>query len=352
MRWRIRGTPSESGVRRIIRERENRVVMPLPVASGEVLVSATNTIGNFTTTVKTTTGYVRAQFWDATDQVFGTGNPSSFLTVTKSLVGAPAGKKPTTIMSSNAIGGKGGLVTALQFPTNITEVDMRAIDHSLAEVVVNSTNTSVLFPEDPVTSDIVTINNGSWFRLDAITYKYLTVRNTDAREIDCGWPTAARGIEISNHAAVTTANLLGVKFEPAVFSNIYISLNSALTTVLCKNTAATEVTIAGNPLLTTLDLGELVNAERINLQGNNLTSVSLKDSRPTGGKSNSTYVTPALDLRLNQLSATALNDVFADLANVGGSPVGLPIIHVAQNPGAATCTPSIATAKGYVVLTT
>lgn len=350
MRWRIRGTPSESGARRIVREREQRVVMPLPVVSGTVLVSANNTIGTFNTNIKTTTGYAQATFWDASQQVFGTGNPSVTFTVTKSLVGSPAGKKPTSIVSSNAIGGKGGNILTLQTFANTTELDLRAIESPVDLLHVISMNTNVLFPEDPFTVTSLVLTDCEWKRLDAIRYDYLTASNTTAREIDCGCQPAVNGISLTANALATTINVNGVVF--IANSSLQINGNAALTTVLLKNSNVRYVEITANPLLTSLDLGELANAYRINLSGNNLTSVSLKDTRPTGGKSTSSSVTPALDLRLNQLSATALNDVFADLGNVGGSPVGLPIIHVAQNPGAATCTPSIATAKGYVVLTT
>lgn len=350
MRWRIRGTPNESGVRRIIRERENRVVMSLPVLTGEVLVSANNTIGNFNTTFKTTTGYAKATFWDASEQVFGVGNPAANFTVTKSLVGSPAGKKPTRVVSSNAIGGKGGAITSIQTFTNTTELDLRAIASPLDLVNVISANTNVLFPEDPVTTESLNLIDCEWVRLDAINYKELSASNTTARAIDCGCQTSVSGIVLSANSLATTVTLTGVSFRAN--SSLQISGNVALTTVLMKSSNVRYVQITDNPLLTSLDLGELANAYRINLAANNLTSVTLKDSRPTDGKSGSTAVTPALDLRINQLSATALNDIFTDLGNAGGSPIGIPIIHVATNPGAATCTPSIATAKGYVVLTT
>lgn len=350
MRWRIRGTPNESGVRRITRERENRVVMTLPVSTGEVLVSANNTIGNFNTNFKTTTGYAQATFWDASQQVFGVGNPAVTFAVTKSLVGSPAGKKPTRVVSSNAIGGKGGAILNIQTFANTTELDLRAIASPLDLVHVVSVNTNVLFPEDPLTITNLLLTDCQWERLDAIRYENLTASNTTAREIDCGCQPAVNSISITANALATTITVNGVVFTAN--STLQISSNAALTTVFMKSSNVRYLEITANPLLTSLDLGELANAYRINLAGNNLTSVSLKDTRPTDGKSGSTAVTPALDLRLNQLSATALDEIFTDLGNAGGSPIGIPIIHVATNPGAATCTPSIATAKGYVVLTT
>ena len=49
-----------------------------------------------------------------------------------------------------------------------------------------------------------------------------------------------------------------------------------------------------------------------------------------------------------QLNAAALNEVFTNLGTASGSQT----LDVRDNPGSATCNPSIATAKGWTVLTT
>lgn len=49
-----------------------------------------------------------------------------------------------------------------------------------------------------------------------------------------------------------------------------------------------------------------------------------------------------------QLNAAALNEVFTNLGTASGSQT----LDVRNNPGSATCDPSIATAKGWTVLTT
>ena len=63
-----------------------------------------------------------------------------------------------------------------------------------------------------------------------------------------------------------------------------------------------------------------------------------------------TLITPDLRLGLNiannQMSATALNSWFTSLGTAAGSQT----ITVTGNPGAATCNPSIATAKGFTVV--
>jgi hypothetical protein len=51
-----------------------------------------------------------------------------------------------------------------------------------------------------------------------------------------------------------------------------------------------------------------------------------------------------LDCSFNQLSATALNDIFAALTPRQGGWV-----NISYNPGASTCNQSIATNKGWYV---
>ncbi len=62
---------------------------------------------------------------------------------------------------------------------------------------------------------------------------------------------------------------------------------------------------------------------------------------------NSTYggTSPQIDIRWNSLSATTINAIFTALPVVTGKT-----INVAGNPGSATCTPTIASLKGWTVI--
>jgi hypothetical protein len=62
---------------------------------------------------------------------------------------------------------------------------------------------------------------------------------------------------------------------------------------------------------------------------------------------NSTYggTTPQIDIRWNSLSTTTINAIFTALPVVTGKT-----INVAGNPGSATCTPTIASLKGWTVI--
>lgn len=349
MRFRIRGTPNNSGARQTIRAREERASFGLPMQNGEVLVSANNTTGNLTIQTRSTTGYGLAAFWDASTVIAGAGSPPVTFNISKSLVGSPAGKKPVNVSSSNAIGGKSGALTFISTPTNATEIDLRGLANNSTplNLTINSANTDVIFPDDPFVAGHLQFN-GVWKRLDAVKFSSLAVQDSNANEMDLSWNSNVSYIYIATNNALHTVNLHGIDYL-SPDGTISVLNNPLLTTVLCDNTNPRIIFITGNTSLTHIDLTNCEYASSISLAANNLTSVNVLGCRPTNGKYGKT-ITPALDLRVNQLNAAALDKIFADLTPVG-SPIGTPIIHVATNPGSATCTPSIATAKGYVVLT-
>jgi hypothetical protein len=350
MRFRIRGTPNDTGARQMLRERQARATFTLPARTGEALVSANNVAGTLTITAKSNTGYGFATFWDNTTSLQGSGNPLVNITFAKSLSGAPAGKKPVTIMSSNALGGKFGELSDISVPTNATELDVRAFanNSTALSVVINSSNTVLLLPDDPFVCGLLQVN-GLWQRLDAVKFTALSAVNTDAVEMDLSWQSNISNIYIASNTALTTVNARQIDYQ-SPGGTLNVVSNPLVHTVLCDNTNVRQLYIMGNASLGDISLRNCEYASQISLSNNNLTTVDMVGCRPTDGKYGSTP-TPALDLRLNQLGAAAIDKIFADLLPVT-APIGTPIIHVATNPGAATCTPSIATAKGYVVLTT
>lgn len=104
--------------------------------------------------------------------------------------------------------------------------------------------------------------------------------------------------------------------------------------------------------------GPIVGAPTIlHLNGQEITSIRAKNCRG-GGNSylaspSHPYSLPYLDLRNNLLTANALNQLFEDLGQAVTNTTNymLPSILVTGNPGAATCDPTIATAKGYILET-
>jgi hypothetical protein len=78
--------------------------------------------------------------------------------------------------------------------------------------------------------------------------------------------------------------------------------------------------------------------------------VYAKGCSPSAGKYKYKPVS-GLDLNTNMLSATAINNLFDDLDPADPVFHQVPLLNVSNNPGSATCDPTIATAKGYVVIT-
>jgi hypothetical protein len=105
---------------------------------------------------------------------------------------------------------------------------------------------------------------------------------------------------------------------------------SSLTTLYINDNQLTSFSGAGLSSLTSLYLSS-----------NQLTSID-------GGGMELSYVYYyyyGSDFQYNNLSASALNAFFTTLGDAAG------VLMVANNPGSATCDPSIATAKGYTVFT-
>lgn len=328
-------------------ERGKQVTSTLPNQPGTISVSPVATTGTISVATRSTTGYVKGVFWDNTSTIYGTGNPSSILTVSKSLVGSPAGKKPVVIESTNAIGGKSGQLNWVELPINSGEADLRAINRPMSMLRTLVAPSNVLLPETFSATTVQTYNTGV-FRMDAIAFETLDVFGSTSTEIDLGTQTHVQLVQLTNNAAVTSINLLGVQFSGS--AALFIVNAGMLTTCLCKANNAAQIAITACPNLQTLDLTGCSSAQTITVTYNGLTSLNVKGCMPTGGVYGKKKTTAALDVRFNMLSASALNDVFTDLDPVT-HPLNVPIVWVAYNPGAATCDPTIATAKGYVVLT-
>lgn len=328
-------------------ERGKQVTSSLPNQPGTISLSPVATTGTISVTTRSTTGYVKGVFWDNTSTIYGTGNPSALVSVTKSLVGSPAGKKPLVIESTNAIGGKSGQLTWVQLPSNSGEADIRSINSPISMLSTVLATSNVLLPET-LSATTVQVFNTDVFRMDAIAFETLDAIGSTSTEINLGTQTNVLAVQVTSAAAVTSINVLGVKFR----SGGLISIVNAgmLTTCLCKANNAEQITITACPNLQTLDMTGCSSAQTITVSYNGLTSLNVKGCMPTGGVYGKKKTTAALDVRFNMLSASALNDVFTDLDPVT-NPVNVPIVWVAYNPGAATCDPTIATAKGYVVLT-
>jgi len=81
------------------------------------------------------------------------------------------------------------------------------------------------------------------------------------------------------------------------------------------------------------------------LNNNNLTSIDGAGMMLSYNSNQSGTYPAGSEFQNNSLSAAALNSFFTTLGNASG------FLDVSGNPGSATCNPTLATAKGYTVLT-
>ena len=158
--------------------------------------------------------------------------------------------------------------------------------------------------------------------------------------------------------------------NPSIFTQFYYEYNDYLITAdlsnmtgitslviddnpslssLIVNSAALRFIAVGGSALTTLDLSCSTTYNGIYAGNCNLTSITIANG--TANEFNATY-----DLSGNNLSASAINAFFTALGQgtlVEKKKKGLvpPSILVHNNPGSATCDPTIATAKAWAVYT-
>jgi Leucine-rich repeat (LRR) protein len=138
----------------------------------------------------------------------------------------------------------------------------------------------------------------------------------------------------------TSLDLSGVPTLEQLFcaDNLLTSLNlsglTELTYVECPNNSLTSLDVSGNEGI-----------QELNCRNNSLTSFRAIGTVIGGYYSSTSSYGEGCDCRDNNLSATALDQFYSDLAPA----VGAGILRVASNPGTSADDPTIATAKGYMV---
>jgi hypothetical protein len=114
-------------------------------------------------------------------------------------------------------------------------------------------------------------------------------------------------------------------------TSLDVSKNAKLTGLRCGSNQLTILDVSKNRKLTILECG-----------GNQLTSLNVTGCTQLGQDQN----IKAVYIQDNQLSATALNEIFTALPIVTNNS----IIDINDNPGTFTCNKSIATKKGWRVM--
>ena len=166
--------------------------------------------------------------------------------------------------------------------------------------------------------------------------------------------------------AGVNANLSSLTLNSSVIESLYVN-GTALTSLdltdyinlydlsvndcsnlssLTLNSSVLRVIEASATILTSLDLSASSYYDTINLSGSNISTLTIANGT-ANESSKANY-----DISGNDLSAESLDAFFTALgsANVNKKKAP-PTIYVQGNPGAATCDPTIATAKGWSVYT-
>jgi hypothetical protein len=148
-----------------------------------------------------------------------------------------------------------------------------------------------------------------------------------------------------NNALVTAdlSNMTGL-------DSIDLSDNPSLSSLIVNSALLRTVFLSNSPI-TTLDLSSSTTYNAIYAANCNLTSITIAN-----GTTHESGLAAIYYFSTNNLSADTINALFTALGE--GIPVfkkkkGLvpPLVVVDNNPGSATCDPSIATAKGWAVFT-
>lgn len=149
-------------------------------------------------------------------------------------------------------------------------------------------------------------------------------------------------INLSNND-ITTADLTD-------FTNIYafgIGNNANLSSLILNSIFLSDISAEGTAL-TSLDLSSSLTYNNISLADCNISTLTIANGT-ANDNSKSIY-----EIITNNLSAESLDAFFTALGSATlnkKSKKAPPTIYVQGNPGAATCNPTIATAKGWGVYT-
>ena len=287
---------------------------------GMIYLSTRLDSGVFSVSVRSSTGYFQALWWDGVSGSYGSGNASSYSTVSRAI--------PTT---SAYI--KSSPKSVYIWPTTNTGAGLQSGD--ITGLSCASRKITALSVSDCPLLTTLSCESNSMEFLDV-------ARCTSLSSLSC-YGNRLRSLDISTCTALLylycQSNLLtylDVKNSPLLrtlqcndnsIASLDLSVSTALIELFCYNNLLSSLAITTSPSLTSL-----------NCSGNQLTAL-----RAVGASLISPY---GANIESNSLSSTALDRFYADLGLAGTA--GAPVF-AAGNPGIGSDTPSIATGKGYTV---
>lgn len=285
---------------------------------GVVWLSSVLESGSLSLSTRSSTGYVAVLWWDGSVQAYGVGSSGQYIAASKSVLasGAWARSAPKQVFvwsclsATNAT--QSGVLTGFSCPSK--KVSALSIDGcaSLLEVSCDSNQLTSLNLTGCVSLQTISCHINNLVELNVSEATSLTSLYCQVNSL--------RGLDVTRNTALQILSC-----STNLLTTLDLSQNSALTGLYCF----------GNQL-TTLDLRNKPSLRNVNASSNSLVSV-----RATGVAASGVV---GMNVSSNALSANALNSLYADLAAVQSG-----VIYVSGNPGTASDTPAIATAKGYTV---
>lgn len=325
---------------------------PSKSAPNAIVFYSTRSSGNFALNAWSSTGFVKVIWWTGEEEIAVANAPTS--TISKAATASPNIKQITVFPCTSTGIPFGSFIDlkALNTSNAIINVDTTQLKNCSALTIAALTNSSLTLPEKAELSTLQIRNLIGNNILDFSSFRnlnlsidlnssvtglktYLSSQNTSL-VLRTAYLNTPSPIDVPVIPLNFTGylSILGVLFATTVFDFSYRSFSA----IILSTTNATEIIL------------NYVSIPAADLSLNSaLSSVRCKDCVFTGymSKKNS-KVQGGLNVSNCNLSASALNVMFEDLGTV--SPT-TGFIQVQGNPGALTCNTSIATAKGYVVIT-
>ena len=330
------------------RDRAIPMVTKPPLGTNKAVANISANSGTIVFGGSTTTGFAKIDWWDGTSSpVLGSGVPANIVTSSKVMTAASG--KTATFRSVNGLGVESGSVLAVQnFSANTASIDLsEAADITSINIAGgNWTATdwgSLTKLQSLNLTSAAVLSTMPRFENCPLTYVSISAQNVT--EVDFGYQPNL------SLAYMTASSLKSINVQGCIgLVDFYLLFTQVQSLNLRNLPMLNSVSCVGNASMTHLDISGS-SAERINASSNGLTSVAAKGCSPSAGKYNKYKTVAGLNVSNNNMSASALNSMFDDLdpADPGGGQT--PLLLVFNNPGSATCDPTIATSKGYVVIT-
>jgi hypothetical protein len=276
---------------------------PEPPADPFATLVSTKSTDNISGLARSTTGYIKVEWWDSTTNVYGAGVAGNDITWSKAAGGA--GSKTLRIYPSDTSGNLSGSLTHLD--CNIDSLTSLNVSGCTALAHLNC-----------YANSLTSLNVSG---LTALAH--LDCQNNTLTALNASGCTALTHLDCNTNS----------------LTSLDVSGCTALAYLDCQNNS-----------LTSLDVSGLTNLAFLVCNNNALTSLrAVGVGALTQGKYYSSYFyIGGIRLRDNNLSVAALNQFYTDLATTGmGAYPG--ILLVRGNPGTNGDNTSIATAKGWTV---